>query len=91
MEATDGTVRQLVGAAQPIRPCGNPTGSFEAPAPGDPAPKFRVLILYISYPGGRSHHRIQRRVKRILGAFAGIRAVVPQRISQADQAMAIPA
>jgi hypothetical protein len=31
------------------------------------------------------------RVKRILGAFAEIRAVVPQRISQADQATAIPA
>jgi len=31
------------------------------------------------------------RVKRILGAFAEIRAVVPQRISQADQAVAIPA
>ena len=31
------------------------------------------------------------RVKRILGAFAEIRAVVPQRISQADQVTAIPA
>jgi predicted MFS family arabinose efflux permease len=31
------------------------------------------------------------RVKRILGAFAEIRAVVPQGISRADQAIAIPA
>ena len=118
-------------------------GSFEAPAPGDLGPKFRVLILYIGYPGGRSHHRIESvalqfirvgsfvrqhghrfcdrrgviwnglvaiggantalleagvlfsitillttgrgRVKRILGAFAEIRAVVPQRTSQAGR------